>query len=249
MLTVNDPAEPGIRINRFLASCGICSRRDADRLVEAGRVLIDGRPAKAGDRVSAGAQVLVDGREAIPQQETVVYAYYKPRGVVCTERDAHASRTVMTELAGRLPGRLTYIGRLDRDSEGLLLLTNDGALKQLLESAKNGTEKEYLVTTDRPLTPEAKKRMEAGVPLTDLGITTKPCRILPAEGGADAGDDGRSRFRIILTEGKNRQIRRMCESEGLRVTRLIRVREAGVTLGDMKPGDLRALSATEIEHL
>lgn len=238
----SDAASP--RINKYLAACGVCSRREADRLVDEGRVLIDGRRAVSGDRVSPGTEVSVDGTPVHPQERRVVFAYYKPRGVVCTERDPHAQRTVLSEIKDRRELkqsgisnlRLIYIGRLDKDSEGLLLLTNDGMLKRKLESAGSGSEKEYLVTTDRPLSKEAARRMEQGVFLEELGLKTRPCTIRT---------EGETSFFITLTEGKNRQIRRMCETEGLKVLRLIRVRECGVLLGGMRPGDLREITEEE----
>ena len=222
-----------MRINRYLAACGVCSRRDADRLIEEGRVTVDGHTAKPGDRVEDGVFVLLDGRRLLPVTEHGLYLYYKPRGVVCTDRDAHAKRTLAGELENHpaLPKgrRLLYIGRLDKESEGLLLLTDDSRLKRALESAESGIEKEYLVETDVPLSGEAVQRLEKGVYLSDLNLSTRPCRIRRT-------DD--LHFRITLTEGKNRQIRRMCLTEGVQVKRLVRVREGCVLLGSMKPGDL-----------
>lgn len=233
-----------MRLNRYLAACGVASRRGADALVEAGRVSVDGAPGTAGMRVPEGAEVTLDGVLVRPSGRTLVYAYHKPKGVVCTERDPHAERTIYTELAGHpamaAGERLLYIGRLDRDSEGLLLLTNDSALKRKLESADSGKEKEYIVTTDRPVPDEALSHFRNGMHLDDLGIDTRPClaeRISECE------------FRMILTEGKNRQIRRMCGAEGLVVTRLIRVRVLSVRLDVLRPGELRKLSAEEIETL
>lgn len=233
-----------MRLNRYLAACGVCSRREADRLIEGGRVTVDGQPAAVGMAVGQGAVVEVDGQRVTPRQETIVFAYHKVPGVVCTERDAHASRTLADELAGRPEvkdaGRLLYIGRLDKESEGLLLLTTDAELKRRLESARGGVEKEYEVTVDQPLTKDAAKRLEKGVFLRELGLKTRPCRIR-------LSDTDPRHFTVILTEGKNRQIRRMCESEGLRVTRLVRVREGNIRLGDLKPGGIRRVSQEEME--
>ncbi len=263
-----------MRINRYLAACGLCSRRDADRLVEAGRVRIDGRPAEPGAQVEEDAAVTVDGRPVVLPAAHVVYAWYKPRGVVCTARDPHAEKTVIREVqrilehwesvppeqenahpsersAGfrtgetggadgkRLP-RLTYIGRLDKDSEGLLLLTDDGMLVQALTQAENHVEKEYQVTVDGPLTAGHCARLAGGVYLKELGITTRPCEVHLIDGTS---------FRIVLTEGRNRQIRRMCRSEGLTVRRLVRIREGGIALGSMQPGELRRLTADETAAL
>ncbi len=234
----------GVRLNRYLAQCGVASRRGADALIEAGRVTVDGMPGTAGMKVPEGGEVRVDGEPVRPSGTLLVYAYYKPRGVVCTERDPHADRTIYTELrdhpAFASGERLLYIGRLDRESEGLLLLTNDGALKRRLELAESGKDKEYLVETDRTVPEETLSRFRKGMHLDDLGIDTRPCL---AERVSDR------EIRMILTEGKNRQIRRMCEAEGLRVTRLLRVRILSVTLAELHPGEIRALSDAEIKEL
>ncbi len=233
-----------MRLNRFLSAAGVCSRREADRLIEAGRVLVDGHPAAVGEQVKEDAAVLVDGRHVTLPAAHMVFAYHKPAGVVCTDRDPHAERTLAAELAGRteIPEGtlLKYIGRLDRESEGLLLLTDDGALKRALEAAESHVEKEYLVTTDTEVSPAGLEVLRQGVFLEELGITTAPCRIRKQ-------DD--CLYRVILTEGKNRQIRRMLATLQVRVIRLVRIREAGTELGEMAPGALRRLPEEEMKAL
>ena len=239
-----------MRINRYLAACGVCSRREADRLIDEGRVMVNGAVPVPGTQVTPDAVVTVDGRPVELQERSVVFAYYKPRGVVCTQQDPHEERTLAAALAGRpelssagVPNlRLTYIGRLDKESEGLLLLTNDGMLKRRLERGEAGADKEYLVTVDRPVTDELLTGLAQGVRLNELGLTTRPCRTFAVR-------EDPSAFRIILKEGKNRQIRRMCAVFDCRVLRLVRIRECGVRLGTMQPGDLREITETERKTL
>lgn len=222
------------RINKYLAMSGLCSRRDADRLVEQGAVTINGRTAMPGDRVGDGDLVLVGKKRARAEQKKVVLAYYKPKGVVCTERDKHAEKKLSDMI--RYPVRVTYAGRLDKDSEGLLLLSNDGELIQRMMKASERHEKEYLVRTDKEITDDFLQKMSGGIFLRELDITTRPCvteRI------------GKYTFRIILTQGVNRQIRRMCGELGANVVSLKRVRVMNVLLGDLKPGIYRELKEEE----
>lgn len=227
-----------IRLNQFLARCGICSRRDADRLIAQGAVLVNGRLAEPGMRVSPQDEVLVSGRKATAIGRPVVLAFYKPLGVTCTQRDPHAGK-ILSDLV-RYPVRVTYAGRLDRDSEGLLLLSNDGNLIQAMMKGANRHEKEYLVRVDREIGPDFAEKMARGVWLEELGLATRECRVELT---------GRDTFRIVLTQGLNRQIKRMCKACGCRVAALKRIRVMHVTLGDLKPGAYRELDWEDVERL
>lgn len=223
-----------MRLNKYLASCGVCSRRDADKLIEEGVVLVNGVAAHAGMKVSETDTVTVRGKTLHAPQDKAVLAYYKPKGVVCTERDAHAERIVTNEID--YPRRVTYAGRLDKDSEGLLLLTDDGALIDAMMRGKHGHEKEYIVKSDRKWEETAIENMRAGVYLEELSQTTRPCRI------ERMGD---KTLKMTLTQGLNRQIRRMCESQGYQVTKLKRTRVINIGLGDLRPGEYRELTEEE----
>jgi len=226
------------RLNKYLARCGICSRRDADKLIERGAVLVNGQMPQPGQRVDEGDEVTLSGRPVRSVERTVVVAFYKPVGVVCTERDPHADK-VISDLV-RYPVRLTYAGRLDKDAEGLLLLTNDGDLIQAMMKGANRHEKEYLVRVNREVTAEFLSRISAGVYLEELDITTRECR---------AEKVGRYMFRLILTQGVNRQIKRMCTACGYRVRELKRVRVMHITLGDLKPGESYVLGREDVQRL
>lgn len=227
-----------IRLNKYLASCGLCSRRDADKLISAGKVLVNGVKAQTGMKVGPDDIVEAEGKRLHGPDEKTVLAYYKPVGVVCTERDAHAERILAKELGyGK---RVTYAGRLDKDSEGLILLTNDGALIDAMMRGKNGHEKEYIVKSDKPWGDAAIANMRRGVYLEELGKTTRPCEI------EKIGD---KTLKIILTQGLNRQIRRMCETQGYRINSLKRTRVININLGNLKPGEYRALTEEEREEL
>lgn len=223
-----------MRLNRYLAACGICSRRDADKLIEQGVVTVDGQKAGPGIKVTGREQISVRGKTIHNQNRKVVLAYYKPVGVTCTERDAHAQKIVTQEL--KYPLRVTYAGRLDRDSEGLLLMTNDGGLIEAMMRGSNGHQKEYIVKSDKPWNEEALENMRKGVYLEELKVTTRPCEIELI---------GPKTLRMILTQGLNRQIRRMCQTQGYRVTGLKRTRVINVELGRLKPGEYREITDTE----
>ena len=227
-----------IRLNKYLASCGVCSRRDADKLIEAGEVFVNGEKAHTGMKVAAGDRVDVRGKRLEKPDEKVVLAYYKPVGVVCSERDAHAGRLVTKEIGYHK--RVTYAGRLDKDSEGLLLLTDDGDLIEAMMRGKNGHEKEYIVKTDRAWEDSAIDRMREGVYLEELGQTTRPCEV---------DRIGEKTLRMVLTQGLNRQIRRMCEAQGCRVKSLKRTRVINIRLEKLKPGEYRELTGQEREEL
>ena len=226
------------RLNKYLASCGICSRRDADRLITQGRVLVNGRRAETGMQVGEEDKILVNGKPVHGKNEKVVLAYYKPTGVTCTEKDRFADKKI-TDMV-KFPVRVTYAGRLDKDSEGLLLLTNDGELIQALMKGSGEHEKEYIVRVNREVTEEFVKKMQAGVELPELGITTKPCRVEKI---------GKITFRIVLTQGVNRQIRRMAEALGYRVYGIKRVRVANIKMEGLKSGQFRKLTGDELRAL
>ncbi len=226
------------RLNKYLASCGICSRRDADGLIEQGLVTVNGETASPGMKVTERDEICVRGKKVGGRDKKVVLAYYKPVGVVCTERDAHAEKTV-TEALG-YPVRVTYAGRLDKDSEGLLLMTNDGDLIEAMMRGANRHEKEYVVRVWETWSEEALDRLRAGVYLEELGVSARPCEIERI---------GPKTVRMVLTQGLNRQIRRMCRTQGYHVASLKRTRVINIELGKLRPGEYRELSAGEMRSL
>ena len=226
------------RLNKYLADCGICSRREADRMIEAGRVIVNGVPAQMGMRISETDDITVDGRPLDKKDRKVVLAYYKPGGVTCTEKDKYAEKTIRDAID--YPIRVTYAGRLDKDSEGLLLLTNDGDLINGLMRAANYHEKEYLVRVNKPITDTFLQKMAEGVFLKELNVQTRPCQV---------EKEGKFVFRIVLTQGLNRQIRRMCRALGFDAQGIKRVRVANITIGKLKPGNYRLLTAEELDEL
>ncbi len=230
--------QSGIRLNKYIASCGVCSRRDADKLIEKGDVSLNGKPAEPGDRVFPGDSVKIGSKLIKPSEDKVVLAYYKPVGVTCTERDPYADATVK-ELV-RYKERVTYAGRLDKDSEGLLLMSNDGDLIQAMMKGENGHEKEYIVRVSKPINAEFVEKMSKGVYIKDLDKTTRPCKVTKVS---------KYTFKIVLTQGLNRQIRRMCKTLDQTVMELKRVRVLSVTLDRLKPGEYRVLSNEEVEKL
>jgi 23S rRNA pseudouridine2604 synthase len=224
-----------VRINKFFTEHGVCSRRAADRLIQEGRVSINGRTAVLGDQVADADVVLVDGRVLSESKKTVYLAYHKPVGITCTtELDVRGN---IVEAIG-YPERIFPIGRLDKDSSGLILLTNDGDIVNRILRAEFGHEREYLVTVDRPYPRPFLDRLEQGVLI--LGKKTSPCRATRID---------QSCFRVILTEGRNRQIRRMCSGLGFRVTRLVRSRIMHIELGNLCVGEWRHLSNQERDAL
>lgn len=229
--------QKGIRINQFLAKAGLCSRRGADQLVEKGRVQINGRIAVSGERVQQGDRVLLDGKPVSLSEapEPIYIALNKPRGIVCTT-DRKEPANIVDFLGFK--ERIFPIGRLDKDSDGLILLTNDGAIVNRILRAQYGHEKEYQVEVDRPLTAAFLEGMGAGVPI--LGTVTNPSKIRRT---------GPQSFRIVLTQGLNRQIRRMCKHFGYEVTSLRRVRIMHITLGSLKKGEWRELTYKELRDL
>jgi 23S rRNA pseudouridine2604 synthase len=225
----------GVRLNKYLAETGACSRREADQWIEAGRVTVNGARAVLGTQVEDGDEVRVDGAPLRPKPQRVYLALNKPVGVECTTDREVAGNIV--DFVG-YPERIFPIGRLDKDSEGLILLTNDGDIVNTVLRAENEHEKEYVVAVDRPLTAAFLAGMAAGVPI--LGTVTNPCRVTQV---------GRNTFRIVLTQGLNRQIRRMCEHFGYTVRRLQRVRIMHVHLGSLPVGKWRTLTPAELRGL
>ncbi len=211
-----------MRLNKYVASCGVCSRREADKLIASGRILLNGGVPTQGADVTDDDLVLLDGKEISPKQQHTYIAYYKPVGVVCTKKDPHAKRTVADEL--KLPDNVTYAGRLDKDSEGLLVMTDDGDLIDAMMRARNSHEKEYEVKIDKQVTDDFINKMSKGVYLKDLDKTTRPCEVKRT---------GKSSFDIILTQGLNRQIRRMCNELGAEVISLKRTRVVNIRLEDL----------------
>ena len=227
-----------IRLNKYLASCGLCSRRDADKWIAAGEVCVNGETAGPGRKVGPDDLVEFRGNALRVPDEKTVLAYYKPTGVVCTERDTHADRIVTKEVG--FHKRVTYAGRLDKESEGLLLLTDDGDLIDAMMRGKNRHEKEYIVKADRTWGDDALAHMREGVYLEELKQTTRPCTIEKIGGKT---------IKMILTQGLNRQIRRMCESQGYHVRSLKRTRVMDIELGKLKPGEYRELTGEEKREL
>lgn len=227
-----------VRLNKYLAQCGVCSRREADILIAEGKVLVNRKTAQPGLRVSERDEVICNGKKLANRNEKVVLAYYKPLGVTCTEKDRFADKTLKD--AFDYPIRVTYAGRLDKETEGLLLMTNDGDLIQRLMRGTEHHEKEYVVKVTKELDPDFKEKMEAGVFLSELNRRTKPCKVEIL---------GKYTFKIILTQGLNRQIRRMCQEMGYRVNALQRIRVANITLGKLKPGTFRRINGEELQDL
>ena len=235
MASGNDGRE-GVRLNRFLAEAGAASRRGADRMIEDGRVTIDGRRAALGDKVRIGERVCVDGKEVERVEEDIILAFYKPVGITSTSSPDDEDNVI--SFIG-YPKRIFSVGRLDKDSEGLLLMTNNGDLADRVMRSRNGHEKEYVVRVDKDLTEEFLRRMSAGVRLDD-GRVTREC---------DVEATGPREFRVVLRQGLFRQIRRMCSQLGYEVRALKRVRVANIELGDLKEGRYRDLSKKEREEL
>lgn len=224
-----------MRLNKYISETGICSRREADAWIEAGRVTINGQPATLGTKVTEADQVCVDGRPIGRARQHVYIALNKPVGITCTtERDVAGN---IVDFVGHKE-RIFPVGRLDKDSEGLILLTNNGDIVNEILRAENAHEKEYLVTVDRTVTPIFLNGMASGVRI--LGTVTKPCRITRT---------GPASFKIVLTQGLNRQIRRMCSFFGYKVVRLQRIRIINLTVDGLKVGQWRELSPDEVRGL
>lgn len=231
--------DSSIRLNKFISDSGHCSRREADKLIDSNRVKINGRRPELGSRVEAGDVVTIDGQEilgSVPDKSDRVYlAYNKPVGITCT-----TERSVKGNIVDAIDHdeRIFPIGRLDKPSEGLILLTSDGDIVNKILRAENAHEKEYLVAVNKSIGSDFAGKMSRGIPILDT--VTKPCKVSVV---------GRSAFRITLTQGLNRQIRRMCEYLGYEVTQLVRLRIMSVELGKLKPGQWRNLNQHEIDQL
>ena len=230
-----------VRLNKYLSDAGVCSRREADRLIESGQVTVDGKMASPGTKVEPGQEVRIGKKVIKNHTEKIVLAVNKPAGIVCTE-DKKEKKNIIRYL--NYPVRVTYAGRLDKDSEGLLIMTNDGDLINGMMRARYGHEKEYKVTVNQPITDEFVYKMASGVRIIDrekkMDVITRPCKVEKI---------GKYTFTIILTQGLNRQIRRMCDALGYKVTRLVRVRIMNVKLGGLKTGAVRKLTEQELKEL
>lgn len=227
-----------IRLNKYLAECGICSRRDADKLIAEGRVSVNGIPAQSGQKVAQSDSIRVNGKLLEGRDKKVVLKYYKPVGVTCTERDEHAKCKITDVI--KYPVRVTYAGRLDKDSEGLLILTNDGDLIERMMKGANRHEKEYIVKVNKEITPVFIADMAKGIYLKDLDITTRECEVEQL---------GKFTFKIVLTQGVNKQIRRMCKALGYEVRTLKRVRVMNLTLEGLQEGQFTEVTGAELTEL
>lgn len=224
-----------VRLNKYIAETGYCSRREADKLVEAGKVYIDGQKALMGQKIIPGQEVTIDGKLVTKEEELVYIALNKPVGITCTTEKKVKGNIVDFVNHEK---RIYNIGRLDKDSQGLILMTNDGDVVNKILRAGNDHEKEYIVQVDRKITNEFIKKMSSGVPILDT--ITKECKVTK---------EGEDVFRIVLTQGLNRQIRRMCEALGYNVVKLQRVRIMNIGLGTLKVGEWRNLTYKELKIL
>jgi len=224
-----------MRLNKFLSDAGVCSRREADRQIEAGAVYVNKAVAVLGTQVSENDEVVYNGKVVQNGQRKVVIALFKPVGIECTSSPEVKDNVVDFV---NYPTRLFPVGRLDKNSEGLLLMTNDGELSNGILKARNFHEKEYVVTVNKSISRAFISKMSSGVAILDT--VTRPCEVTQV--------DERT-FRIILTQGLNRQIRRMCETLGYEVVNLRRIRVLNITLGALRKGEWRELDANEIDTL
>lgn len=230
-----EASNEGVSLNKYISSTGVCSRREADRWIDAGRVTINGKAATRGNRVLDGDKVCLDGRPIRRKAKPVYLAFHKPAGVTCTTDQRDPSNLVDFL---KYKQRIFPVGRLDKASTGLLLLTNDGDIVNKILRAENAHDKEYIVKVDQPITGSFLAKMRKGVPI--LGTVTKPCPVERLSANV---------FRITLTQGLNRQIRRMCEHLGYQVLTLKRIRIMHLTLDGLKPGAYRELTPTELKTL
>ncbi|MDF2882174.1 MAG: rRNA pseudouridine synthase [Clostridiaceae bacterium] len=227
--------DDSIRINKFISDSGLCSRREADKFISSGRVSVNNKPAEIGTKVYPGDLVTLDGKQLKATEELVYIALNKPVGITCT-----TERKVNGNIIDYInhPQRIFPIGRLDKDSQGLILLTNDGNIVNKILRAGNNHEKEYIVTVDKPITKEFISKMSSGVNI--LNTKTKPCKIVKLSNYT---------FNIILTQGLNRQVRRMCQSFDYSVIKLKRIRIMNIRLGDLLIGKWRYLTKSELQGL
>ena len=224
-----------MRINKYMSAQGVCSRREADRLLEAGRITVDGVTAMCGQQVDDNSVICIDGsRISDEKPQDVLMAFNKPRGIVCTTTDNQGKNNIVDYIG--YDKRIYPVGRLDKDSDGLILLTNNGEITDKILRSVNGHEKEYVVKVNKKITDTFLKSMAEGVYLKELDVTTKPCSISRINNYT---------FRIILTQGLNRQIRRMCQESGYKVESLTRVRIMNIELGGLKIGEYRIIEGKE----
>src|SRR5271163_2013692 len=224
-----------MRLNKFISETGVCSRREADKWIEAGRVTCNGQSAALGTQVADGDEVRIDGELIGVKKKQVYIALNKPVGIICTT-EAHIEDNIIDHVG--FPERIFPVGRLDRDSEGLILLTNNGDIVNEILRSENNHEKEYLVSVDRPITDLALRMLAGGVKI--MGQLTKPSKVARVNAQS---------FQIILTQGLNRQIRRMCSALGYKAQRLQRVRIMNIHLGHLSPGQWRHLTKPELKGL
>lgn len=224
----------GVRINKYLSEAGVCSRREADRLIEQGLVFIDGNVAENGMKVMLNSVVTVNGKIVSKVNEQIYLAFNKPAGIVCTA-EKKEKNNIIDYL--NYPKRLMYAGRLDKDSTGLIIMTNDGELINKMMKARNHHEKEYIVTVKNKIDDSFINKMSSGVYLSELEVTTRKCKVTKIDDFT---------FKIILTQGLNRQIRRMCAELGNSVKKLHRVRIMNIFLNDLKEGKYRNLTEEEL---
>ena len=224
-----------MRLNKYISETGVCSRREADKWIEAGRVTLNGQPASLGTQVAEGDEVRIDGNTIGIKKKQVYIALNKPVGIICTT-EANIEDNIIDHVG--YPERIFPVGRLDRDSEGLILLTNNGDIVNEILRSENNHEKEYLVTVDRPITDLSLRMLASGVKI--MGELTKPSKVARLNAQS---------FRIILTQGLNRQIRRMCSALGYKAQRLQRVRIMNIHLGNLQPGQWRHLTPAELKGL
>ncbi len=227
--------EKAVRLNKYISETGVCSRREADKWIEAGRVTLNGAPATLGHKVAPGDEVRIDGTLIGAKKKAIYIALNKPVGITCTT-EAHIEDNIV-HFVGHSE-RIFPVGRLDKDSEGLILLTNDGDIVNEILRSENEHEKEYVVSVNRPITDLSLKMLASGVKI--MGVTTKPCKVERVDAET---------FRMVLTQGLNRQIRRMCSALGYRVRRLQRVRIINIHVGALRAGEWRYLSDAEVAGL
>ena len=234
-IVLKNDNQKSINLNKYISNTGICSRREAEKLIISGKVTINGEPTKLGNRVFDGDVVKIDGRALQTKPKTVYIAFNKPVGIVCTT-DSKERKNIIRYI--NYPKRLFPIGRLDKPSEGLIFLTNDGDIVNKILRAGNNHEKDYLVTVDKPITDIFVKKMGNGIPI--LGAVTKKCTVIQLS---------KFTFKIVLTQGLNKQIRRMCEYLGYEVTKLRRTRIMNISLNKLKVGQWREFSDKELQEI
>lgn len=231
--------EETVRLNKFLSEKGICSRREADRLVDEGKVMVNGVCAVMGQKVSSADEIVVDGKKVTTKQvKPVLIAVNKPAGIVCTTARFEGEKNIVDMV--KYPTRIYPIGRLDKESEGLILMTNLGDLANEISKASNSHEKEYVVTVNNQVTESFLDKMRRGMHLEELNADTMPCVCTKT---------GNREFHIILKQGLNRQIRRMCAACGYRVETLKRIRIMNIHLGNIPQGNFRNVTGAEFDKL